>query len=143
MQENWKKYIPWVLVLLSLGFKFVHISTFPIQLDEPFSIFTSNLAWSEFWQVFLHENNPPLHPILLKLLIECVGMNDFWMRFMSVLFASLAVWFTYKSAEKLAGFEAGIIAGLCLVFSNQQMMYAHQIRAYSLLVSLAAMSFYF
>lgn len=143
MKNNWKNYIPFVLITLSVILKLVHINTFPIQLDEPFSIFTSNLNWTEFWQTFVNENNPPLHPILLKILIYFVGMNDFWMRFISVVFSSVAVWFTFKSGEKIGGFNVGVIAGICMLFSNHQMMYAHQIRAYSLLVLLASMAFYF
>jgi uncharacterized membrane protein len=143
MSKQLYKYIPFVLVLLSLVLKLVHITSYPVQLDEPFSIFTSNLDWAAFLGVFMEENNPPLHPILLKLLIEMLGMDFFWMRFMSVLFASVAVWFVYKSAEKIGGIQMALVAAACMIFSNQQLMYSHQIRAYSLLVLLASMALYY
>ena len=142
MEKHFSRYLPWLLVLLCLGLRLPHITTFAIQHDEPFSIFTSNLAWSEFWQVFLNENNPPLHPILLKFVIETFGLSDFWMRFLSVALSSLAVFFIYKTADLLSGMKAGIIASLIFCFSNLQIVYAHQIRAYALLVFLSAVSIY-
>lgn len=142
MEGHIIKNIPWFLVSLSLILKLTHINTFPIQLDEPFSIFTSNLAWPEFWKVFLTENNPPLHPILLKFVIEIFGMDEFWMRLLSVMLSSFSVYFIYKSGEIISGWKTGLIAGLIFCFSNLQMAYSHQIRAYALMVLLSSISIY-
>lgn len=141
-QKQFYTYIPWALVILSLTLKLVHITTYPIQLDEPFSIFTSNLAWSEFWHVFLTENNPPLHPILLKFIIGIFGLNDFWMRFLSVALSSFAVYFIYKTAYLIEGIKSALIASLLFCFSSLQVSYSHQIRAYALVVFLSAASVY-
>ena len=136
------KYLPFLFVFTSIILKLFYITTFPIQLDEPFSIFTSNLNWKEFFQVFVNENNPPLHPLLLKMVISFLGLDFFWMRFLSVLFSSFSIWFLYKGLEHLYSNKEAILASTFMLLSNLQMVYSHQIRAYALLVMLACMCFY-
>lgn len=138
------KWLPFILVLASAILKLVHVNTYPIQLDEPFSIFTANLNWKEFFELFLYENNPPLHPLLVKLTMSLFGINEFLLRFQSILFCSFSIYFIYRTGVLLKNEGVGYIAGLMMLFSNEQIIYSHQIRAYALLIFLGSVAlFYF
>ena len=142
-KNNSKHFTILLLILVSLVTKTWHISSHPIQLDEPFTIFTSNLGWADFCETFINENNPPLHFIIIKLIIYLFGFSEFALRFFSVLCMSFSLYFVYKSAQYIKGWESGIIASTLMLFSNLILVYSHQVRAYALLVLLASMGYYF
>jgi hypothetical protein len=56
-----KNYLIFILILIKTCISLPFINSNPIDLDEPFSIFNAQLDLNELFQLFKHENNPPLH----------------------------------------------------------------------------------
>jgi 4-amino-4-deoxy-L-arabinose transferase-like glycosyltransferase len=143
MNDKILKFLPLGFAVLCLLVRFLFLTFFPVQHDEPFSIFTANLCWQDFWVSFQTENNPPLHLLLLKIVQSFFGLESFPMRLLSVCFSAASVYFVYLSIKKISTPLAASIASILMIFSDLQQMWSHQIRAYSLMVLLASVSFCF
>ena len=61
-----------------------------------------------------------LHPLLVKLTISLFGINEFLLRFQSILFCSFSIYFIYRTGVLLKNEGVGYIAGLMMLFSNEQ-----------------------
>lgn len=121
------------LILLQLVMCLPMLNQFPIALDEPFSIFYSQQPIQEFWKIFTHENNPPLHFVLLHGWIKLFGISAFAVRSLSVLVSLISLIYLYKFGRKFWKKKyAALLVGL-FIFSRVNHLVAMEARMYGLL----------
>jgi len=124
-----------VLSLLFIGDK-------SLWIDEGASIYFAHDGAS-MWQKLVHrEANMWLYYILLNLWLR-LGDSESFARAFSALFATAAVPLVYVLGRRLFGSRAGAIAALLLASHSCLIRYAQEVRDYTLLVFLVALSSYF
>lgn len=122
------------LIALQLCVCIPFLDSFPVDLDEPFSIFYSQQPLAEFVPFLLKGNNPPLYFILLSGWIKLFGISAFALRFLSLIFACLTIIPLFKLSKKVVKKEFAI--GVCgfFIFSTFNHYHALEMRMYSLMV---------
>jgi uncharacterized membrane protein len=128
----------WGLMGLQLLLGLFFINSFPIALDEPFSIFHAQKSLPDLWEVFRNENNPPLHFILLHFWIKIFGTSAMAVRFLSLIFSVLTIPALFKLGRKYAGKFAGLLLVGLFIFASFHHYHAIEARVYSLFVCLFA-----
>ncbi len=137
--------IPLILFVLNLVLKLLFITSNPIALDEPFTIFYAQPAFGKMLQIHLADNTPPLFDVLLFVWIKYFGIGPLSVRFLPCLFSSLTVIYVYLLGKKLGGVLCGLVSSLIFSFSSFHIYFAHEARTYSLfaLLSTASLFYYF
>jgi mannosyltransferase len=131
------------LILLNIIIKSLFLNVYNIDLDEPFTIYHAQGSLLDIAKLLRWENNPPLYFVILHFWINFFGIGAISVRFLPMLFGSLAVYFIYKIGKKYINTFAAIGASLLYTFSNENIGQAHDTRVYTLFVLLTAASMYF
>ncbi len=139
-QSRW---IPLILFTFALILRLWKIDAHQIQLDEPFSLYHSSASLLDIFRMLPNENNPPLHFLILHLSIEIFGIEPFYTRLLSTIFSALAVVYTYFLGREFLNFRTGLAAALLMCLSNLNIIYAHEVRVYSLFTLLAISTTYY
>jgi len=111
-----------------------------IDLDEPFSIFHAQKNLHELSSLFVTENNPPLHFILLHYWVSWFGVSPFATRSLSLFFSVLTLIVLYRIGKIMSSDKMGLILMMFFTFSNFHHSYGIEARAYSLFTLLFAAS---
>jgi Predicted membrane protein len=141
--RNFDAFIILILVALNILLKSICLTTYNIDLDEPFTLFHSQQTLKELFTIFSWENNPPLFFIIMHFWIKMFGIGVVSARFLPMLFSSLAVIFVYKIGIRFINRQTAIFSSLLYTCSNIIIMEAHDARVYSLLVMLTLASMYY
>lgn len=86
---------------------------------------------------------PPLYYILMNIWIKIFGAGAAALRFPSVIFSTLSIFFIFKLAKELYGKEAGILAVLLLCISPYSINYAQEAKMYAMVWFFGIASFLF
>lgn len=136
----------WFLILfvfLNLLFKFYYLPQESIYGDEAYSIFHAQKPLGELTEVFLHDQNPPLHIILLHFWMQIFGVSDVSAKAFSVILSVFCAIVLFGFAKKFLNKQTAIIVSVLFLFSNPQLFYSHEIRTYALVELLCIASFYY
>lgn len=137
---RWQGWLLPVLLLLNAGLKFSWLGVNELAGDEPFTLFQAQRALPALFHMLRTENNPPLHFLLMHAWTRVVGLDPAAMRASSALFSVLTVWPLFLLGRRLGGTMTGLTAALLFTFSQHQYAFAHELRAYPLLVLLTTTS---
>lgn len=132
-----------LLVLFNIILKSIYLTTYNIDLDEPFTLFHSQQSFQELIQIFKWENNPPLYFVVLHFWIKLFGIGVLSARILPLVFSSLAVVYIFLIGRRFLNLRIAISTCLLYTFSNVIIMEAHDCRVYSLFVLLTVASMYF
>jgi len=124
------------LIVLQLLICLPFIQSFPIALDEPFSIFYAQQDLSEFIPKINEGNNSPLHFILLHFWIKCFGISALSVRSLSLLFSILIIPLLFSLGKRVTNRDFGILIVLIFSFSRFHHYHAMEARMYSLFILL-------
>lgn len=136
----------WLLILftlLNLVFKFYYLAQESIYGDEAYSIFHAQKSLAELTDVFLHDQNPPLHIVLLHFWMQTFGVTDISAKAFSVILSVFCGIVLFVFANRFLNKQIAIIVSVLFLFSNPQLFYSHEIRTYALVELLCIASFYF
>ncbi len=123
--------------------RLIYLTTQDICIDEPFSIYHAQGSVTDIIQYLKPTNNPPLFELILHFWIKLFGVSAFSVRFLPMLFGSLAVIFIYKIGVRYFSFVVGLSAALLYSFSSHAIYYAHDCRVYTLFLLLSVISVYY
>ncbi len=129
--------------VLNFFLKILFVSAKDIAMDEPFSIYYSQMDLASIFTMLKTENNPPLHFLLLHFWIKAFGISPLSVRFLSVLFSALTAPVIYLIGQKFFSKQTGLIAGLIFTLSFFHMYFSHEARAYPIFVFLTSLSLYY
>ena len=122
------------MVLLNLLLKFTWLGVNELAGDEPFTVYWVQRPLAELFSMLRTENNPPLYFLLMHGWSKLVPLDPAWLRIPSALFSALTVWPLYLLGRRLGGTTVAVTAALLFTFSQHSYLFAHEVRAYSLLV---------
>ncbi|MFI5151345.1 MAG: glycosyltransferase family 39 protein [Bacteroidia bacterium] len=135
--------LPFILFALNAGLKLLFITSNPIALDEPFTVFYAQPAFGKMLRIHLADNTPPLFDLFLFGWIKFFGTGAFSVRFLPCLFSSLTVIYVFLLGKKTGGIITALGAALVFSFSSFHFYFAHEARAYSLFALLSTASLYY
>lgn len=104
------------------------------RIDYPLIQVVKNLFVSPF---------PPLYYIMMHLWVNIFGVSEVTLRFPSLIFSILSIFFIFKLAKELYDEDVGLISALLLSVSPYSINYAQEAKMYSLLWFLGILSFYY
>ena len=129
------------LIALQLLVTLPFISSAAISIDEPFSIFYAQQDFSDLMSVFMHENNPPFHFILLHYWIDLFGISPLAVRSLSLLFSVLTIPVLFKFGKKILNRNFSVLLICFFIFSTFNHYHALEARVYSLMVLFTVLIF--
>ncbi len=134
-----------VLTFLSLTIfvRSYEITNESLYGDEPYSIFQAQKSLSELKEIFLHDQNPPMHIALLHFWIKIFGISDVSAKMFSVICSALAGLVLFLFTKKHINKQSAYLVSFLFLFSNAQQFYATEVRPYALIQLLCILSFYF
>lgn len=137
------KNLLFIIALLVINFfiRISFLSSNSIDLDEPFSLFYSQMSVGEIVRNLVTGNNPPFYEIMLHFWIKLVGMSPFAVRFPSMIFSIATILVVYKIGEKFFNMRTAVLSSLLLSLSVTHVYFSHEARVYSLFVLLTTYSF--
>jgi uncharacterized membrane protein len=133
--------VPWTvgLVALAAGLRLVRVGAWDIGLDEAYSALVAARPLADLVAFVARDDfHPPLYYLFLHLWQTVAGSDEFWLRFPSVVFGSLAVWVISRLGTELADARTGFVAGLLAALSPLHIFHAQDLRMYALLLLLAS-----
>lgn len=131
------------MIALHLSINVPFLGHLTIDLDEPFSIFHSQHSLNELFRLFQHENNPPLHFVLLHYWIKLFGIGPVAVRSLSLLFSALTIPVLYQTGRRFINQKGALILCMLFIFSDFHHYYALEARPYSLLILEFSVLFFF
>jgi len=135
--------IPVGLILLNFILKIFFLGSRDIAMDEPFTIFYSQVGFPALFEMLKTENNPPLFFLLLHFWIKVFSISAFSVRFLPFLFSTLTAPVIYLTGKRFFSVQSGILASLIFTFSNYHLAFSHEARVYPLFALLTCLSMYF
>lgn len=142
-KENLIILTPFLLILLNILLKISYITYTSIGGDEPFSIYHALMEPNSIIQLLSKGNNPPFYELFLHYWIKLFGISEFSVRFPSLIFSSLAVYFIYNIGKEFFNYNIALTTCLLYTFSNYHILFAHEARVYALFALLTSISMYF
>lgn len=134
---------PILLFIICFAIRLIYLTAQDICIDEPFSIYHAQGSFSDIIKYLKPTNNPPFFELVLHVWIKWFGISAFSVRFLPMIFGSLAVVFVYKIGARYFSFWVGLCAASLYSFSTHAIYYAHDCRVYTLFLLLSVASVYY
>lgn len=130
-----------LIFTINIILKFIHLGSSDIAMDEPFTLFYSQMDIGSIFRMLRTENNPPLHFLIMHFWIKLFGLGEVSVRIPSLIFSSLTAVIIYITGRKFFSGFVGVITSAIFTFSVMHIYFSHEARVYSLFVLLASLSF--
>lgn len=131
-----------VVGIANVIFKIPYLSFSSFWYDEIISVQSASLDFGHIKHVSEWDKNPPFYYYCLSVWIKLFTNSEFCVRLLSVIFSSLAAGVLFLFSNKYFNKRTAIIVSFLYLSSNALFFYAHEARAYSLVVLLALLSTY-
>ncbi|MBN2422220.1 glycosyltransferase family 39 protein [Candidatus Woesearchaeota archaeon] len=139
-----KKRILLFILLIALILRLAGIGSEPYWTDEVITVRWVQEPLKTALDVFVNsELYPPMYMLTLWVWVRFFGITPIATRLLSTLFSIMTIFVIYLVGKKLFSEKVGLIASVILAFSNFNIYYAQETRAYSFLVFLTLVSFYY
>lgn len=134
--------IPFLIFIVNVVYKSIFLGSREISIDEPFTLFYSQMPLGEIISMLPSENNPPLHFLIMHGWIKLAGIDPFPARILSMVFGSMSAVMIYLVGKQFLSRSTGITAALLFTFSNFNTYLSQEVRVYSLFICLTLISAY-
>ncbi len=134
--------LPSLFVVFNILLKSLYLTTQPICVDEPFSIYHAQFDFVHLITYLKNYNNPPLFEIILHCWIKLFGISASSVRVLPMLFSSATVFFIYLIGVNFFSKRVAVLSSLLFTLSTLNAWFAHDCRVYSLFVLLSVISIY-
>ncbi|MFZ0926001.1 MAG: glycosyltransferase family 39 protein [Halobacteriota archaeon] len=132
------------IVIIGLFLRVYCLGASNLFVDEAVSIYIAKLSLSQLLQTQAQlDLNPPLYAFVLHYWMVLFGDSEFSVRFLSVVFGTLAIPMTFVVGRQLFDEEVGLLGALILAVSSFNVQFSQTARMYSLMLLLALLSMYF
>jgi len=133
------------VMIIAAIFRFYHLGSQSLWLDEAYSYRYSRLDWHELlFNLSTYETHPPFYYSLLKIWSGIFGYSEFAMRSLSTLASLASITLIYMSAKLVSnkdnGWKMGLLAALMLALSPLQLAHAQNARPYAFYTLAMALS---
>ncbi len=129
--------------LLNLIWKLLSVNVVPVDHDEPFSIFYSQMDIPAMYKYFAgKENNTLFFECILHYWTKIFGLSTIAVRMPAILFSSATVIFIYKICRNNYNLSTAIIASILFTFSNYHLGFSHEARTYAMFAFFVSTSMY-
>ena len=130
------------ILSVALLSRLIHLQQKSFWLDEWYSIGVARLNWPTFVRLIANrEANMVLYYALLRFWTR-FGESEVFIMLLSVLFGLAALPIVWAIGDRLLGRRVGLIAASLLAINAFHIKYSQEVRGYSLLVLLAALSMF-
>ncbi len=126
--------------ILNFILKILFLEHNPFSYDEIISVGITQKDFGHVKHDAEWDNNPPFYYYCLWVWLKIFPITEFYSRLMSVLFTSTAVSLAFILIRKKLNIFTAILTCLFLSLSNIILFYAHDARAYSLILLLGVVS---
>ena len=141
--ERYRVALLFLVILAGAWFRFHGLATKSFWLDEGFSVGVARLGWVDFLRLLWHrEANMALYYLLLRFWTK-LGISEFFVRSLSVVFALGTIPVIYALGARLFRPRVGLIAAILLALNAFSVRYSQEARGYTLLVLLVTLSSWF
>jgi hypothetical protein len=140
------KYLLWLVILMAFALRIINLDFQSLWLDEIYSMNMANPQNSIADIYALSQTVDPLSvPYFIILNISCkvFGFTAIPVRFVSVLFGVLGVFFIYKLGTEIRNKTTGFIAAALLTFNYFHLFYSQEARVYTMFMAFTCLSFFY
>ena len=137
------------LTFLALALRAVDVMGRSLWLDDGVTLLRLASSWPDnllniiyLYDVPTIDTHPPLYFLLLKAWGVFAGQNEFTLKWFSVVAGVLVVPLSYVLARRMFTPTVGVLAAVTLLLSPAIQWYSHDVRMYTLVVALSALSTY-
>ncbi len=131
-----------IILLLASSFRLCGIGSESYWLDEIASVRQAQVQLDESIELVSNDITLPFYIVLLNGWVHLFGISELATRTLSAVFGIMTVFAVYLIGRRWYGLRVGIFASLLMALSPIQIFYSQEARMYSLMVLLAALSFY-
>lgn len=141
-KHRWVTHLALLLILaIAFAIRLHDIGRESLWSDE---VLTHHIATKPLGQLFYDvakfEQIPPVHHLIVHVWIKLFGDSEAALRFPSLLAGVASVWVIYLLGRRLVGTTGALVAALLLAVSPFHIIYAHEARAYTLMVLMGLLS---
>jgi 4-amino-4-deoxy-L-arabinose transferase-like glycosyltransferase len=133
-----------LILVLGIFLRIYDLGGESLWLDEGISVNTASKNLTDIIKIsFSKKVATPLYHIILHYWMNFLGDTEFSVRFLSVIFGSLAIFMIYKVGSLMFDKKTGILSSLILALSAFNIRFSQETRMYSLITFLTLLSMYF
>lgn len=131
-----------LLILIGLELRLVFIDL-PLWYDEAQSVLIAKMSFPQGINNYLLNvdlQHTPFYFYILHFWIYLFGESDIALKILSLIFSLLSIPYSYKLAKNFVDEKFALIAPLFLVFNTFNIVYATEVRMYSIILFLTLLS---
>lgn len=129
-----------LITILATFLRFFALGSESIWLDEAYSIIESHLS---IQGIAASSNQPPVYFWILRVWIDLFGTSEVALRSLSAIFGVFSVVAIYFAGTALLNKKAGLFSAFIASFAVFAIVHSQDARAYSLLMLLSTLSYWF
>jgi mannosyltransferase len=148
MRDRSTDWVPWALtaaIAIAAAIRFATLGMQSYHHDEAWTagVVLHKSLFTTLDQVGSTESTPPLYYVLAWIWSKFFGTGEWGLRSLSALFGIVTIPVVYLIGRRLAGARVGVAAAAFAAVNPALIWYSQEARAYSLLILLSALGFYF
>jgi uncharacterized membrane protein len=131
-----------ILLIIGIFIRIWDLGQLNLWRDESFTVLLAEKSLKEIIKISIADFNSPFYPVILHFWIRIFVNSEFSVRFPSVIFSALNLFYFYFIARKYFSKVDALLVLSIFIFNLVSIFYARECRPYALLNLLISMSFY-